>query len=379
MSLTDFDEWLGSMIPGPRKRYYVVTDEQNTSGTEGGIGTHSRSFKERWGRDFDVEVISVPRVRAPARLTRTMPGIETVVLLLGNICKLNALRKTKVDNSIIEIPEYSGQYLALARLARKRGMTVVTRVHGGRFLNRFECRYEVPRGEASLVARAELATIRSATACVFVSNYLYRAYAQPLGSALPRAYLGYPSMDPRFLTIDRLRSVRDSTKAYRILYFGTLSREKGFDLFMDMAKELSLAGRSIVAVAAGRATTAMQARLSDSKYIKYLGPVAPLQLISEIDQSTLVVLPYRGEPFGLATLEAMARGKVVIGLNEGGTQEIINPGVDGILIDRVGDTPRGLAKVVLDCLYREDTDDYLGRIGNAAIDRATRLTIGAPA
>ena len=60
----------------------------------------------------------------------------------------------------------------------------------------------------------------------------------------------------------------------------------------------------------------------------------------------LIVHPVTGvEPFGMAIVEAMAQGKVVVTNNRGGPSEIIDNGTNGVLIEN--DNPALLAATVL--------------------------------
>jgi glycosyltransferase involved in cell wall biosynthesis len=78
-------------------------------------------------------------------------------------------------------------------------------------------------------------------------------------------------------------------------------------------------------------------------------------------------MPSRGEGFGLVFIEAMARGKPVIGGAHGGTPEIIGDGTDGFLVP-FGDVPR-----LLDRLKRLLANDSLRHeMGAHALAKARR-------
>jgi glycosyltransferase involved in cell wall biosynthesis len=62
------------------------------------------------------------------------------------------------------------------------------------------------------------------------------------------------------------------------------------------------------------------------------------------DALDVAVTASTGEPFGLVTVEAMSLGKPVVGVSSGGTEEIIEDGVSGILVPP-GD-PAALASAV---------------------------------
>jgi glycosyltransferase involved in cell wall biosynthesis len=69
----------------------------------------------------------------------------------------------------------------------------------------------------------------------------------------------------------------------------------------------------------------------------------------------------RGEPFGRVTVEAMKQGVPVVGAASGGTTEIIQDGVTGLLY-RLGDAEDLAAKVEI--LHRDR--ELLGRMGEEA-------------
>jgi glycosyltransferase involved in cell wall biosynthesis len=78
----------------------------------------------------------------------------------------------------------------------------------------------------------------------------------------------------------------------------------------------------------------------------------------------VIVHPVIGvEPFGMAVVEAMARGKVVVSSNAGGPSEIINNGVDGILID--SDNPELLGATLNHLLRNAELRAFLERNASA--------------
>src|SRR2546421_13072920 len=74
-------------------------------------------------------------------------------------------------------------------------------------------------------------------------------------------------------------------------------------------------------------------RLGLMDRIKFVGRVAPQELTRLYDWSDVVVVPtITPEPFGRVAVEAMSRGRPVIGTNAGGLTEIIDDGVTGFLV-----------------------------------------------
>jgi phosphatidylinositol alpha-1,6-mannosyltransferase len=68
------------------------------------------------------------------------------------------------------------------------------------------------------------------------------------------------------------------------------------------------------------------------RHVHFLGGLSSAELAACYSACEIFALPSRGEGFGLVYLEAMARGKPVIGGAHGGAPEIIEDGVTGYLV-----------------------------------------------
>lgn len=73
--------------------------------------------------------------------------------------------------------------------------------------------------------------------------------------------------------------------------------------------------------------------------VRFLGGVTREELMACYRGCEVFALPSRGEGFGLVFLEAMAHGKPVVGGAHGGTPEIVEDGVTGLLVPH-GDVER---------------------------------------
>lgn len=80
------------------------------------------------------------------------------------------------------------------------------------------------------------------------------------------------------------------------------------------------------------------------------------------------VHPGDPEPFGLATIEAMAMGKPVVAFSHGALPEIVEEGVSGLLVPP-GDE-EALARAVLALLSDEGRRAAMGQAGRAHVERA---------
>ena len=89
----------------------------------------------------------------------------------------------------------------------------------------------------------------------------------------------------------------------------------------------------------------------------------------------IFALPSRGEGFGLVYLEAMARGKPVIGGAHGGVPEVIDDGKTGYLVPH-GDVPQ-LATSIETLLKNPALEHEMGARGRERVARDFRFTVFA--
>ena len=125
------------------------------------------------------------------------------------------------------------------------------------------------------------------------------------------------------------------------VFAGRLSGWKGYDLFIDAVAEASDRVRGLTAVVAGSTPPGEEwraddvaRRISDARLdatVKYVGFVDDMGALFR--PGRIVVVPSRWpEPFGLVTVEAMLAGCAVIASSHGGSVEIIEDGVTGLLV-----------------------------------------------
>jgi glycosyltransferase involved in cell wall biosynthesis len=150
--------------------------------------------------------------------------------------------------------------------------------------------------------------------------------------------------------------------APRLLCVGRLVPVKGHDVLLRAfaqarpsvhGLELELAGDGPLRAE----LEALAARLELAGAVRFAGRVAPVAPAYE--RAAAVVVPSRGEGFGLVALEAAERGRAVIASAVGGLPEIVEDGRTGVLVP--ADDPGALAAAIVELASSPGRTAELGR------------------
>ncbi|HJQ51014.1 MAG TPA: glycosyltransferase family 4 protein, partial [Gaiellaceae bacterium] len=129
-----------------------------------------------------------------------------------------------------------------------------------------------------------------------------------------------------------------------VLAVGRLVPQKGFDVLLGAFRSDSLSGLNLVIAGEGFERTRLEARA------KELGLASRVNLVGSVDRARLAqllrgarvfVFPSRGEPFGIALLEAMAAGVPAVATAAGGVPELARDEQNALLVPT--DEPEVLA------------------------------------
>jgi glycosyltransferase involved in cell wall biosynthesis len=116
----------------------------------------------------------------------------------------------------------------------------------------------------------------------------------------------------------------------RLLAIGRLIPIKGFDVLLDAFAQARARIPSLTLEIAGEGALREQLEARAGEGVTFLGRVNPIG--PAIERATVVVVPSRGEGFGMVALEAMERGRAVIASAVGGLPELVVPGETGLLV-----------------------------------------------
>lgn len=133
-----------------------------------------------------------------------------------------------------------------------------------------------------------------------------------------------------------------------LLFFGRKQEVKGFDLFLQTVDALRSKTPNLVAIAIGPTpantrddlmygqNVALQSKLVVEDILRDFGPMPHEEIAQYLQMADVAILPSRDEPQGMAMIEAMAAGLIVVSGDVGGIRESINSGVDGLLVETTG-------------------------------------------
>lgn len=143
----------------------------------------------------------------------------------------------------------------------------------------------------------------------------------------------------------------------KILYVGTVIREKGIGDLIEACKLLCNQGIKIELTVAGKLGQYGENLLNETKnygWCSFLGNVNRSDLRNIYSSHEIACFPSWWEAFGLICTEAMSCPMLTIGSNHGGMSEIIDDGINGFLIEP--QDPQSLSKKIYDVWSMSDTE-----------------------
>lgn len=121
-----------------------------------------------------------------------------------------------------------------------------------------------------------------------------------------------------------------------VLFVGRLSQEKGLDILLSAIRSARNQGVALKAVLAGPLDHGMSVSWLSGRLDEFQGKVEYAGIVTRprelMRRAKLLVLPTFREGFGRVLIEAMSEGAAVVSTTVGGVPEVVQHGVDGILV-----------------------------------------------
>lgn len=147
------------------------------------------------------------------------------------------------------------------------------------------------------------------------------------------AHLGFNVFQvPNAIDISSLEINVDKRFSKQIIFAGRLSREKGIDSLISIAQKISDEIHLII-LGAGPEEQKIKDLVKKYKNIHFLGYKNKKETISLIRGSDVLIQPSLQEGISSTLLEAMACNTAIIASDIGGNNELIETGINGILVE----------------------------------------------
>jgi glycogen synthase len=143
-----------------------------------------------------------------------------------------------------------------------------------------------------------------------------------------------------------------------VLAVGRLVPQKGFDILLDAFASQELVALNLVIAGDGFERASLEARaaaLGFGSRVRFLGSVDRTRLARLLRGARAFAFPSRGEPFGIALLEALAAGVPAVASAAGGVPEFVRDGENAVLVEpeNAGALGEALGRVVADEVLRD--------------------------
>lgn len=144
-----------------------------------------------------------------------------------------------------------------------------------------------------------------------------------------------------------------SHKPLKLLMLGRLTKQKGHDIALKALSKIDKNDWMLDIVGDGENYSYIEKIIKEfglEDNVKLWDPT--LDVVDEYNEHDVVLMPSRWEGLGLVAIEAMAAGRVVVGTNVEGLNEVIKNGVNGLMVKP--EDPKALARRVLFCIQNDN-------------------------
>jgi N-acetyl-alpha-D-glucosaminyl L-malate synthase BshA len=303
---------------------------------KGGIVTHVENLIKRSKHRFLILTYRDKRLKGEKDVIR-VPVLELPVLRGISFALLSFLRALFADFDIIHAHYAIPQGFAGVLIKKAKKKPLILTVHGS----------DLTVLGGSPLFRPILRWIFNQSDLIIAVSQYMKGLVIDMGVEEDRIRVIYNGVEARGL-------VRG--KGRRIIFIGALVWQKGADILIKAFKEIKEKHPDVRLVIVGDGPLrarfeglVAKLKLTDVEFKGYVENIA-----SVFTAESVLVLPSREEGFGIAVLEAMARGVPVVASKTGGLLEIVEDGRNGLFFTRgqAGSLADAVDKIVADTKLR---------------------------
>ncbi len=300
----------------------------------GGIVTHVENLIKRSKNNFTILTYQDREAQKERNVLR-VPYINLPILRGASFALFSFLRALRRDFDIVHAHYAIPQGFAGVLIKKARGKPLILTVHGSDL---------TVLGRSRLVQPVLKWIFKNTDQIIAVSSYMKSLLIE----------LGVEAEKIRVIFNGVETHMQAKGDERRVVFIGALVWQKGVDILIEAFKEIKKKFNDIELVIVGdgaerQGLEALVERLGIGN-VEFRGYVEDLDPV--FTARSVFVLPSRQEGFGIALLEAMARGVPVVGSKTGGILEIIRDGKNGFLF--TAGNPTSLADAVIKILEKQD-------------------------
>jgi glycosyltransferase involved in cell wall biosynthesis len=173
-----------------------------------------------------------------------------------------------------------------------------------------------------LADEREAAVLSAASSVIATSEWSRRRLLELYGLAAERVHVAVPGVEPAELA-------SGTGTGGALLCVAAVTPGKGHDLLIEALATITDLPWHCECVGSLERDPAFVESLRSLDGVSFTGPRTGAELDRSYAAADLLVLPSRGETFGMTVIEALARGVPVVATNVGGVPEALGFGADG--------------------------------------------------
>jgi glycosyltransferase involved in cell wall biosynthesis len=208
--------------------------------------------------------------------------------------------------------------------------------------------------------------IESAECCVTVTEFNKRYLVERFGKVADKFAIVTSGIETELFT----PAASDARRPRRIVTVARLAPEKGLPFAIEAAALLRARGHRFEwrMIGEGAQRAALEAKirhLNLTDLVRLVGPMSQQQVLEELRQAEVFVLPSLSEGAPIACMEAMATQTPIVATAVSGVPEVVMDGKTGLLVPSASAEPlaQAIARLLGDPRLREE----MGRAGRERV------------